>query len=205
MSFLLKNKVLLIGMKNLSFKYYLMAGLLFFTACSPDDISDTDETIPPPSVNVPEDNDDGDDSPVRKIVITINDTSFTATLEDNETVRAFLDLLPLTVDMTELNGNEKYCYLSQSLPVDSRQIDVIQTGDLMLYGSNCIVLFYQTFSTSYSYTRLGRIEQTTGLKDILGQGSVTVSFHVANQQIQINYATNKKYRIWRRTPLVCFS
>ena len=181
MSFLLKNKVLLIGMENLSFKYYLMAGLLFFTACSPDDISDTDETIPPPSVNVPEDNDDGDDSPVRKIVITINDTSFTATLEDNETVRAFLDLLPLTVDMTELNGNEKYCYLPQSLPVDSRQIDVIQTGDLMLYGSNCIVLFYQTFSTSYSYTRLGRIEQTTGLKDILGQGSVTVSFHVANQ------------------------
>lgn len=192
-------------MENLSFKYYLMAGLLFFTACSPDDISDTDETIPPPSVNVPEDNDDGDDSPVRKIVITINDTSFTATLEDNETVRAFLDLLPLTVDMTELNGNEKYCYLPQSLPVDSRQIDVIQTGDLMLYGSNCIVLFYQTFSTSYSYTRLGRIEQTTGLKDILGQGSVTVSFHVANQQIQINYATNKKYRVWRRTPLVCFS
>lgn len=87
-------------MKIVSFKYCLIAGLLSFTACSPDDISDTDETIPPPSVNVPEDNDDGDDSPIRKIVMTINDTSFTATLEDNETVRAFLDLLSLTVDMT---------------------------------------------------------------------------------------------------------
>lgn len=113
--------------------------------------------------------------------MTINKTPFTATLENNETVREFLDLLPLTVDMTELNGNEKYCYLPQSLPVDSRQIDVIQTGDLMLYGSNCIVLFYQTFSSSYSYTRLGRIDHTTGLKDILGQGNVTVNFHIVNQ------------------------
>ena len=166
-------------MKIVSFKYCLIAGLLFFTACSPDDIPDIDETISPPSSNVPEDNDDGDCSPVKQIVVTINKTPFTATLENNETVREFLDLLPLTVDMTELNGNEKYCY--QSLPVDSRQIDVIQTGDLMLYGSNCIVLFYQTFSSSYSYTRLGRIDHTTGLKDILGQGNVTVNFHIVNQ------------------------
>lgn len=168
-------------MKIVSFKYCLIAGLLFFTACFPDDIPDIDETISPPSSNVPEDNDDGDCSPVKQIVVTINNTPFTATLENNETVREFLDLLPLTVDMTELNGNEKYCYLPQSLPVGSRQIDVIQTGDLMLYGSNCIVLFYQTFSSSYSYTRLGRIDHTTGLKDILGQGNVTVNFHIVNQ------------------------
>lgn len=168
-------------MKIVSFKYCLIAGLLFFTACSPDDIPDIDETISPPSSNVPEDNDDGDCSPVKQIVVAINKTPFTATLENNETVREFLDLLPLTVNMTELNGNEKYCYLPQSLPVDSRQIDVIQTGDLMLYGSNCIVLFYQTFSSSYSYTRLGRIDHTTGLKDILGQGNVTVNFHIVNQ------------------------
>lgn len=168
-------------MKIVSFKYCLIAGLLSFTACSPDDIPDIDETISPPSSNVPEDNDDGDCSPVKQIVVTINNTPFTATLENNETVREFLDLLPLTVDMTELNGNEKYCYLPQSLPVDSRQIDVIQTGDLMLYGSNCIVLFYQTFSSCYSYTRLGRIDHTTGLKDILGQGNVTVNFYIVNQ------------------------
>lgn len=159
----------------------MIAGLLSFTACSPDDIPDIDETISPPSSNVPEDNDDGDCSLVKQVVVTINNTPFTATLENNETVRKFLDLLPLTVDMTELNGNEKYCYLPQSLPVDSRQIDVIQTGDLMLYGSNCIVLFYQTFSSSYSYTRLGRIDHTTGLKDILGRGNVTVNFHIVNQ------------------------
>lgn len=159
----------------------MIAGLLSFTACSPDDIPDIDETISPPSSNVPEDNDDGDCSPVKQVVVTINNTPFTATLENNETVRKFLDLLPLTVDMTELNGNEKYCYLPQNLPVDSRQIDVIQTGDLMLYGSNCIVLFYQTFSSSYSYTRLGRIDHTTGLKDILGRGDVTVNFHIVNQ------------------------
>ena len=190
-------------MKIVSFKYCLIAGLLSFTACSPDDIPDIDETISPPSSNVPEDNDDGDCSPVKQIVVIINNISKVRMdkkhsirklayktklskstifrLENNETVREFLDLLPLTVDMTELNGNEKYCYLPQSLPVDSRQIDVIQTGDLMLYGSNCIVLFYQTFSSSYSYTRLGRIDHTTGLKDILGQGNVTVNFYIVNQ------------------------
>ena len=158
----------------------MIAGLLSFTACSPDDIPDVDETIPPPSSNVPEDNDDGDCSPVKQVVVTINNTPFTATLENNETVREFLDLLPLTVDMTELNGNEKYCYLPQSLPVDSRQIDVIQTGDLMLYGSNCIVLFYQTFSSSYSYTRLGRIDHTTGLKDILGHSDIKMTMIYAH-------------------------
>jgi len=87
-------------MKIVSFKYCLIAGLLFFTACSPDDIPDIDETTPPPSSNVPEDNGDGDCSPVKQIVVTINNTPFTATLENNETVREFLDLLPLTVDMT---------------------------------------------------------------------------------------------------------
>ena len=58
-------------MKIVSFKYCLIAGLLSFTACSPDDIPDIDETISPPSSNVPEDNDDGDCSPVKQIVVTI--------------------------------------------------------------------------------------------------------------------------------------
>ena len=93
-------------MKIVSFKYCFIAGLLSFTACSPDDIPDIDETISPPSSNVPEDNDDGDCSPVKQIVVTINNTPFTATLENNETVREFLDLLPLTTR----NGDDRIVY-----------------------------------------------------------------------------------------------
>lgn len=78
--------------------------------------------------------------------------------------------------MHELNSNEKYAYLDQSLPTQASSPGMIQTGDLMLYGSSCVVLFYKTFSTSYSYTRIGRIDNPSGLAAVVGSGSVTVSF-----------------------------
>ncbi|HIZ33164.1 MAG TPA: hypothetical protein H9814_06425 [Candidatus Bacteroides merdigallinarum] len=89
------------------------------------------------------DNNDNDNEPMtRNITITVNGTPFTATLEDNEAGRAFAALLPLTLDMNEMNGNEKYHYLDESLPTESYRPGTIQTGDLMLYGSSCVVLFY---------------------------------------------------------------
>jgi hypothetical protein len=50
----------------------------------------------------------------------------------------------------------------------------------MLYGSTCLVLFYKDFSTSYSYTKLGSIEDISGLTDALGGGSVQVTFSPMN-------------------------
>lgn len=111
-------------------------------------------------------------------LISVNGTSFAATLEDNEAARAFADLLPLTLDMNEMNGNEKYYYLDESLPTESYRPGTIRTGDLMLYGSSCVVLFYETFSSSYSYTRLGRIDNPKGLADVIGNGNVGVSFTI---------------------------
>ena len=84
--------------------------------------------------------------------------------------------MPITISMKELNGNEKYYELSNDLPYDASNPGTIQTGDLMLYGSNTLVLFYKTFSTSYSYTRLGRIDNPSGLAAALGSGNVTVTF-----------------------------
>lgn len=111
-----------------------------------------------------------------QMIITIGTKSFTATLADNETAKAFKEKLPLTLDMSELNGNEKYNYLSENLPSNSSGVGTIHEGDIMLYGSNCVVLFYETFSTSYSYTRMGCVNDTTGLKEALGSGSVSVTF-----------------------------
>ena len=111
-----------------------------------------------------------------QINVIVGTKTFTATLADSETGRAFAQLLPLTVTMTELNGNEKYHYLDSLLPTDSYRPGTIQAGDLMLYGNNCVVLFYETFSSSYSYTRIGSIDDSSGLAAALGSGNVSVRF-----------------------------
>ena len=109
-----------------------------------------------------------------KIYLTINGNSFTATLEDNETTRELLKKLPLEVSMSELNGNEKYYYFDESLPTNSYKPGKISTGDIMLYESDCLVIFYEDFDTPYSYTRLGKIDNVDNLKKILGKGNVNV-------------------------------
>lgn len=78
-----------------------------------------------------------------RMKITIGSKTFKATLEDNSTVAKLKTLLPLTLNMTELNGNEKYYHLSTRLPTDAISPGTIQNGDLMLYGNNSLVPFLQ--------------------------------------------------------------
>jgi hypothetical protein len=113
-----------------------------------------------------------------KMRIIIGNSTFTATLYDNAAVTAFKSRLPMTVNMMELNGNEKYFDLPQSLPTNASNPGTVQNGDLMSYGANTLVLFYKTFSTSYSYTRLGRMDDVTGLVAALGSGNVRVTFEL---------------------------
>src|SRR5688500_610871 len=108
------------------------------------------------------------------LVITIGGKGFTATLVDNPTATAFKSMLPLTINMTELNGNEKYFRLAKNLPTNESNPGSIESGDLMLYGSNTFVLFYESFSTSYSYTKVGKISNTTGLVSALGKDNVNI-------------------------------
>lgn len=145
-----------------------------FSACDTDDINN------PESLQQPEEtgNDNDDDNPEEnmKLKITIGSAGFTATLQNNAAATAFKKLLPMTITMAELNNNEKYCDLQGGLPTNSFNPGTINNGDLMLYGSRTLVLFYKSFSTSYSYTRLGKIDDTTGLASALGSGNVTVTF-----------------------------
>ncbi len=113
-----------------------------------------------------------------RVKVTINGQEFSAVLYDNETARAFKAMLLVTITMNDLNGNEKYHYFNNALPADSTRPGTINEGDLMLYGSSCLVLFYETFQSSYSYTRIGYIEDTSRLRDALGSGDVTVSCSV---------------------------
>lgn len=113
-----------------------------------------------------------------KINVKVGNKTFTATLLDNPTSRAFVAQLPLSINMIELNNNEKYAQLPKSVPTNASVPSRIEAGDLMMYGSSTLVLFYKSFSTSYSYTKIGKIDDVSGLNTALGAGDVKVSFEV---------------------------
>lgn len=121
-----------------------------------------------------------------KVKITIGTSLFVATFYDNATAKAFAEMLPMTIAMNELNGNEKYNYLSGNLPASPENPTTIHNGDLMLYGSNCIVLFYETFNTSYSYTKIGAVDNPIGLKAALGSSNAAVRFELGGNTTEVN-------------------
>lgn len=108
------------------------------------------------------------------ITIRVNGKVFSAKLYQTKTTEVFMQKLPLSITMNELNGNEKYYYFSENFPTESQKVSWIHAGDLKLYGSSCLVLFYESFSTSYSYTSLGYVENPEGLAEALGTGNVSV-------------------------------
>lgn len=108
--------------------------------------------------------------------MTVGDQRFAITLDDSESARALVHLLPLPLDMTELNANEKYASLPQRLPARAARPGTIRNGDLMLYGNDTLVIFYQTFESAYAYTRLGRVDSPDQLVETLGKGNVSVHF-----------------------------
>ena len=108
--------------------------------------------------------------------MTVDSQRFAVTLEDNPTVRAFVQLLPVTLEMAELNGNEKHARLPRSLPTDAKRPGTIKAGDVLLYGNDTLVVFYETFPSAYSYTRIGRVDNTSTLARALGPGDARVTF-----------------------------
>ena len=106
------------------------------------------------------------------IKVIIDNETYNAKLEENETAQTFANMLPQEYNMSELNGNEKYIYLDNTFSTNSYNPKHIEKGDIMLYGNNCLVVFYKSFDTSYSYTKIGHIEN---LPD-LGNEDVTIKF-----------------------------
>lgn len=112
----------------------------------------------------------------QQMKITVGKRVFTATLQDNAAAVAFKAMLPLSLNMHDVNRNEKAFDLSSDLPSNDANPRTIHTGDLMLWSSRTVVVFYKSFATPYRYTRLGKIEDPQGLADALGAGNVTVAF-----------------------------
>ena len=110
-----------------------------------------------------------------KLNMLVNDQTYTVVLEDNRAARELVHMLPLTIEMNELNGNEKYYYFDTSFSKDEEKVTTIQNGDFMLYGDDCLVLFYDSFSTPYRYTRIGHVENAENLANILVNHSVIIT------------------------------
>ena len=108
--------------------------------------------------------------------MTVGERCFAITLAETEAARAFAALLPLTLDMEELNGSEKKKELPNALPTNASQPGTIRNGDLLLWGSRTVVIFYLTFNSPYSYTGLGRVDDPAELAQALGRGDVRVVF-----------------------------
>ena len=114
-----------------------------------------------------------------KMNVKIDNKTFTATLEDNAAVREFIEMMrqaPVSVDMSDYSGFEKVGSLGRSLTADDRQTTT-DAGDIVLYNGNQIVMFYG--SNSWSYTRIGHIDDLTGWENALGSGSITAVFTLA--------------------------
>ena len=102
----------------------------------------------------------------------IGDKEYSVVLNDNNTTKALQELLPMTVTMSEFNGNEKYYLLHNSLPSRPEHVGQVKSGDVMLFGDDCLVVFYRSFDTSYSYNKIGHIENF----EDLGNKNVTIKF-----------------------------
>jgi len=108
--------------------------------------------------------------------MAVGQRRFAITLTNTPAARAFAAQLPLTLDMADLNGNEKHAELPKALPVSASRAGTIRHGELMLYGATTLVVFYLSFDSSYSYTRLGRVDDPDGLAQTLGQRVARINF-----------------------------
>lgn len=95
---------------------------------------------------------------VNEVTININGNEYILNLEDNETAKEFTNILPLDITMQDLNDNEKYYNLASPLLSNDYAVETIKKGDVMLYNSDTLVIFYKDFDTSYKYTKIGFIE-----------------------------------------------
>ena len=117
---------------------------------------------------------DNEEMTMDKVYININNKKLGIDLENNSTTSALIKLLPLELSMNDLNGNEKYVYLNESLPTNTYSPKHIEAGDVMLFGDNCLVIFYESFDTSYSYSKIGHINNLPSLDD----GNISISIDV---------------------------
>ena len=155
-------------MKRIGYALWAVVLVLCLAACSTASHPSPTSTISPESK---------EDTTVdtHTFYLTVEGVTFPATFADNQGAEALADLLtdgPITLSLEDYGGFEKVGSLGQSLPTSNTHMST-QSGDIVLYQGNQIVLFYG--SNAWSYTRLGQVTDLTGWQEALGHGDVTVT------------------------------
>lgn len=115
-----------------------------------------------------------------QIKIEANNKAWVVEIENNSTVKEFIKRLPLKITMKDLHQNEKYYYFNQSYPTNSQNVKRIIKGDIMLFGTDCLVLFYKSFSTNYHYTKIGQIMDPIDFEIFSDSKSIEISISQLN-------------------------
>ena len=113
----------------------------------------------------------------KMLTMRINDIETAVEWENNASVSALMELCaeqPLVIEMSMYGGFEQVGPIGRSLPSNDVQTQT-SAGDIVLYSSSRIVVFYGP--NSWAYTRLGRITDKSAaeLAELLGNGDVTVT------------------------------
>ncbi|MBR0145904.1 MAG: hypothetical protein IJM25_04490 [Eubacterium sp.] len=114
------------------------------------------------------------------MVLTINGETVSVEWENNESVEALMDLVakePLSIQMSMYGGFEQVGSIGSTLPQNDVQTTT-ESGDIVLYSGNQIVVFYG--SNSWAYTRLGKVtdKSKAEMTEFLGNGDVTITISV---------------------------
>ena len=109
--------------------------------------------------------------------MTINGTAVDVSWENNASVKALAKMAgngPVTIETDPYGGFEQVGSIGATLPSSDTNIKT-KAGDIMLYTSSQMVIFYG--SNSWAYTRLGRItdKSDSELRELLGGDGVTVT------------------------------
>ena len=160
--------------------FAFIATLLLFAACSSDAASSVKPTQPEAQTPKSSANSSAQTKAPVKLKIHVNDTTFTATLEENSSAKAFAEFLAqgdMTLDMHDYGSFEKVADLPRSFPRNDTQIDT-DAGDIILYQGNSITIYYD--KNSWNFTRLAHIDNVNKkrLQQILGKGNVKATFSV---------------------------
>ncbi len=152
-------------MKNIIYGLFVIISLFMIVGCNArkDENSNQFNSNNQQDSNISNSESNNLNEVIKFIKVIINGKEYKLDLEDNETAKGFINILPKELKMNELNGNEKYSYLDISFPTEPTNPKRINAGDVMLYGNNCLVIFYKSFETTYTYTKIGHIDNLTNL------------------------------------------